>query len=311
MPRPQFEIDKDGGIEARFLILQVPEPRANASAVLRRLGELPAITERLAAIDRGAALACVVGFGPEFWDVISPSRRPAALGQFQPIQSGSRNAPATGGDVMLHIMSNRADLSYQLAFDLTGVLGDSAKVVDDVRSMHYFESRDLTGFIDGTENPKGAERSAAALIGDEDREFAGGTYVYNQRFIHDLRKWATLKPGDQEKIIGRTKPDSIELSDEEKPPTAHISRVVIEENGEELQIVRYSFPYGTVNEAGLMFIAYTRDLAVPQKMLRRMMGAAGDGVHDRLLEFTRPVSGAHFFAPSAEMLSKLTSGARG
>ncbi len=120
-----------------------------------------------------------------------------------------------------------------------------------------------------------------------------------------------LKPADQEKIIGRTKPDSIEFSDADKPPTAHISRVVIEENGEELQIVRYSFPYGTVNKAGLMFIAYTRDLEIPHKMLRRMMGVAGDGLHDRLMEFTRPVSGAHFFVPSVEMLSELVSGARG
>ncbi len=143
------------------------------------------------------------------------------------------------------------------------------------------------------------------MIGDADPEFAGGSYVFTQRYVHDLKKWATVPLKEQEGAIGRRKRDSKELSDTMKPPTAHISRVVIEAGGEELEIVRHSFPYGTVSEAGLFFIAYTNDLGIPEKMLSRMMGAAGDGRHDHLMDFTHAVSGATFFAPSLKVLRSL------
>src|SRR5206468_1844421 len=186
----------------------------------------------------------------------------------------------------------------ELAARLMGALGDAVEVMDDVTGFRYLDGRDLTGFIDGTENPKGKGRAAAALIGAEDRDFAGGSYVYTQRYVHNLKKWAAVPLAEQEGAIGRRKRDSKELSDTVKLNTAHISRVVIEEDGEELEIVRHSFPYGTVSEAGLFFIAYTKDLRITEQMLGRMMGAAGDRLHDRLMDFTRAVSGATFFAPS-------------
>lgn len=168
-------------------------------------------------------------------------------------------------------------------------LGEAVDVMDEVHGFRYLDSRDLTGFIDGTENPKGKARAAVALIDAEDPAFAGGSYVFTQRYIHNLKQWATVPQPEQEKVIGRKKRDSKELSEKAKPPTAHISRVVIEEQGEELEIVRHSFPYGTVSEAGLFFIAYTKDLSIPEKMLSRMLGTAGDGMHDHLMDHTRGV----------------------
>ena len=123
--------------------------------------------------------------------------------------------------------------------------------------------------------------------------------------VRDLTRWEQLAVREQEAAIGRRKRDSRELADRVKPATAHIARVVIEEDGREFEIVRHSFPYGTTSECGLFFIAFTRDLAIPEKMLRRMMGASGDGLHDRLMEFTRAVSGATFFAPSLAGLRAL------
>ncbi|OFV90681.1 MAG: hypothetical protein A3J75_07275 [Acidobacteria bacterium RBG_16_68_9] len=143
------------------------------------------------------------------------------------------------------------------------------------------------------------------MIGNEDAAFAGGSYVFTQRYVHDLKTWAQVPVKEQERVIGRRKRDSRELPAKVKPPTAHISRVVIEEDGEELEIVRHSFPYGTVSEAGLFFIAYTRNLDIPEKMLRRMMGTVGDGLHDHLMDFSRAVSGATFFAPSLRVLRTL------
>ena len=199
----------------------------------------------------------------------------------------------------------RRDLCFELGFEIRQQLGGSVEVLDEVEGFRYLDSRDLTGFIDGTENPKGRRRARVALIGNEDPRFTGGSFVFTQRYVHDLARWNQLSRRDQEKVIGRSKRDSVELGERAKPPTAHISRVVIEENGEELEIVRHSLPYGTPSECGLFFIAYNRNLDTLEKMLARMLGTTGDGHHDRLLDFTRAVSGATFFAPSLGLLRGL------
>lgn len=267
---------------------------------------IPSLVATTGRLDPRASLACTVGVGSEFWDVISPDRRPKGLRPFRAIAAGGRSAPNTGGDLLLHALSKRPDLNFELAMRIMRELGDAVEVSEEAHGFRYLDSRDLTGFIDGTENPKGrTPRARAALIGDEDPVFAGGSYVFTQRYVHDLTKWAGLPKKEQEQVIGRTKGSSTELSAKAKPPTAHISRVVIEEDGEELEIVRHSFPYGTVSEHGLFFIAYTRNLDIPDKMLRRMLGASGDGLHDHPMDYTRAVSGATFFAPSLQGLKSL------
>ncbi len=141
-------------------------------------------------------------------------------------------------------------MNFELAKVLRGALGEPLEVVEEAHGFRYLDSRDLMGFIDGTENPKGEERAKVALIGAEDSNFAGGSYAY---------------------------------------------------------VLRHSFPYGTISSAGLFFIAYTRDVTIPERMLHRLIGTSGDGVHDRLIGFTQAVSGAHFFVPSIEMLESLGS----
>ncbi len=209
--------------------------------------------------------------------------------------------------MLAHIISSRHDLNIELALQIRKALGAAARVKDEVHGFRYLDTRDLTGFIDGTENPKGKKRAEVALIGREDPHFAGGSYVFAQRYVHNFALWGSRTRSEQEKIIGRRKSDSKELSARAKPPTAHISRVVIEEDGEELQILRHSFPYGTTSEAGLFFIAYTRSLDIVEKMLARMVGGPGDAAHDHLLHYTRAVSGATFFAPSLTTLQSLAS----
>src|SRR5262249_23711937 len=159
------------------------------------------------------------------------------LRPFTAINVGSLYAPSTGGDVLFHILSKRHDLNFELAMCIRAQLGNMVEVMDEVHGFQYLDSRDLTGFIDGTEKPSGQkDRTQVTLIGNEDRAFAGGSYVFTQRYVHNLEKWATVPTTEQEKTIGRKKKDSKELSDKAKPPTAHISRVVMEENGEELEI---------------------------------------------------------------------------
>src|SRR5262245_355096 len=307
MPQPQSGIIPDSSPNALFLILRIREPVTHGPIVAKIAAGVPSLVSKVGASDPRAKLVCTVGFGSEFWDVISPNKRPAGLHPFRAIAANGRSAPNTGGDVLFHILSKRHDLNFEFATLLRYQLGDSVEVTDEVHGFQYLDSRDLTGFIDGTENPKGKERGPVALIGAEDPAFADGSYVFTQRYVHNLTKWATVPQKEQEKVIGRRKPDSKELSDRAKPPMAHISRVVIEEHGEELEIVRHSFPYGTVSESGLFFIAYTKTLPTPEKMLSRMMGTTGDGLHDHLMDYTQAVSGVTFFAPSLEVLKSLGS----
>jgi len=306
MPQPQPGILPEPNQNALFLILRVREPARHGSAVAKAIAGFPSLAKKVGGIDPRAKLVGTAAFGSEFWDAVSPAKRPRGLRPFKAIEAEGRSAPNTGGDLLIHIISKRHDLNFELAKKLRSQLGDAVEVMDEIHGFRYLDSRDLTGFIDGTENPKGKERAPAALIGKkEDPDFAGGSYVFTQRYVHNMQKWADVPERDQEGAIGRRKRDSKELSQKIKPPTAHISRVVIEENGEELQIVRHSYPYGTVSESGLFFIAYTKTLDIPEKMLARMMGVSGDGLHDQLMDFTRAVSGATFFAPSLEMLRSL------
>ncbi|GAB6043355.1 Dyp-type peroxidase [Endothiovibrio diazotrophicus] len=305
MPTPQSAILPEGGPNGLFLILHLKH-EAGADDALRTLASgFEARLAQTAAVDPAAGLVATLAFGAECWRRLSATA-PRGLRPFVAVGSGALKAPATGGDLLLHLTGARVDLLYRFARGVVEALRPWIERAEETRGFRYLDCRDLTDFIDGTENPEGEEREEAALIGEEDAEFAGGSYMITQRYVHKLAQWGRLSDTEQEGVIGRTKPDSVELDDEVKPPTAHISRVVIEEHGEELEILRHSMPYGEASgEAGLFFIAYSRDRATFDKMLGRMFGTTADGLHDRLMEFTTPVSGGYFFAPSKEVLARL------
>lgn len=304
MPTPQPGVLPAGGAHAYFLTFTVADS-AERTALSKAIRDILPSARALAMRTKTARLLCTLGIGSELWDRLSPARRPAGLRPFRAVKANGRVAPATGGDLFLQITSGCHDLNLDLAMGLVRRLQPLATMAEEIHGFRYRDSRDLIGFIDGTENPKGKARAVAALIGEENRPFAGGSYVAVQRYVHDLERWRRLDDREQEQIIGRTKRGSIELPKAKKLQTAHISRVVIERDGAELQILRQSYPWGTVREAGLYFVAYTKSLDVFDLMLARMMGTTGDGLHDRLMEFSRAVTGATFFVPSLETLSAL------
>ncbi len=202
----------------------------------------------------------------------------------------------------MHIRSDRRDLNFDLARRFRRMLGTAVSVVEEVQGFRYLDSRDLTGFVDGTENPAGEDRAAVAIVGDGDPPFAGGSYVAIQRYVHDLAAWERLAVAEQEKIIARTKADDIEFKSEDKPATAHIKRVSIKEDGKSLEILRHSMPYGDTGACGLYFIAYCNTPDHFDKMLARMLVAGADGHYDHLMQYSAAVTGASFFAPSRDML---------
>ena len=305
MSTPQSAILPESGPHGLFLTLHLKREGDVDAAVRRAASGFSELVSTVAADDPEARLVATLAFGAEQWARVTTAA-PSGLRPFKPLGTAPFEAPATGGDLLLHVHSARADLNFQLTQRFIVPLRDWIERAEESHGFRYLDSRDLTGFIDGTENPEGEERAEVGLIGEEEPQFTGGSYLLTQRYVHGLDRWSQLSDAEQEGIIGRTKSDSVELDDQVRPATAHISRVVIEEDGEELEILRHSMPYGEASgEAGLFFIAYSRDRAIFDQMLERMFGGTDDGLHDRLVEFSSPVSGAYFFAPSLEMLAGL------
>ena len=250
-------------------------------------------------------LTCVVGVGSELWDRAFGSPRPAGLHPFRELHGPRHHAPATPGDLLLHIRAHRMDLCFELAERLVERLRSFAQVVDEVHGFRSFDLRDLLGFVDGTENPEGAQAQEAVVIGAEDHVFAGGGYVVVQKYVHDLAAWDALAVEEQERVIGRTKLSDIELDDDVKPPDSHLALNVIEdENGEERQIFRLNMPFGRVGaeEYGTYFIGYAADPDVIELMLRNMFLGNPPGTTDRILDFSTALTGTLFFVPSAAFL---------
>ena len=195
------------------------------------LGAVGDLVKNVGFRDLGGRLSCVVGIGSALWDRLSPGRRPADLRPFAPIQGPVHAAPSTPGDLLFHLRAEREDMTFELERQLLDVIGDAAEVVDETTGFRYFDARDLLGFVDGTANPTGAELPDAALIGaDADPEFAGGSYVVVQKYLHDMAGWAALSTEEQEAIMGRTKIDNVEIDDDEAPRKSHKSLATIEDD---------------------------------------------------------------------------------
>lgn len=302
MPSPQAPILEDTQRNALALVFRTSQPRTS----LRRAVHAPSLARTLGFFDESAGLSCMVAFGAHVFQSLTGDWVPSELRELEPIQGARSSAPATGGDLFFLIDSERVDLNFRMAMELRRSLGPEVELIEEVSGFRYLDSRDLTGFVDGTENPGPEERAEVALVGSEDARFEGGSYVLAQRYVHDLAAWEKLAEPEQERVIGRTKSASEELPDDLRPESAHISRVVIERDGRELEIFRKSFPYGNTFEHGLYFVAACRTPETFDLMLKRMF-AAEDGVGDRLMEFSSPRSGALFFAPSIEGLAKMAA----
>jgi putative iron-dependent peroxidase len=250
-------------------------------------------------------LTCVVGLGAELWDRLFDRPRPAGLHPFRPLSGNKHVAVATPGDLLFHIRAHHFDLCFELAQRLTERLRGYAQVVDEVHGFRSFDERDLLGFVDGTENPEGASATAAVVIADEDPQFSGGSYVVVQKYLHDMDGWDALSVEEQERAIGRTKLSDLELADDVKPSNSHVAlNTIVDQDGTQHQIMRFNMPFGRVGarEFGTYFIGYARTPADIEQMLVNMFIGNPPGNYDRVLDFSKAVTGSLFFVPSAAFL---------
>lgn len=292
---------------AIFIVASLKRGDEHLNLVRSFCGELAGLIRAVGFRDLESGLSCVLGFGSSIWDEVFHGPRPKELRPFQEI-GGAHHAPSTPGDLLFHIRSSRMDMCFELAMQITAKLGPALTIEDETHGFKYFDDRDLLGFVDGTENPAGLATNDAVLVGEEDPAFAGGSYVIVQKYLHDLEKWNAIPVETQEKIVGRKKLSDIELDDTDKPSFAHNVLTNIEENGQQLQIVRDNMPFGNIQggEFGTYFIGYARSPTRIERMLQNMFVGSPPGNYDRLLDVSKAVTGTSFFAPSVTLLSDLT-----
>jgi putative iron-dependent peroxidase len=294
---------------AIFMVMTV---REGGEAVVRDLLEDLSALQRTVGFRLPAAkLSCVTGIGSDLWDRLFPSGpRPAGLHRFRSWKGPKHTAPSTPGDLLFHLRAGQMDVCFELASKIAERLHDVADVVDETHGFKYFDERDLLGFVDGTENPTGDLARRHVIVGDEDPDFAGGSYVMVQKYLHDLTAWNALKVEEQEAAIGRHKLDNVEIPDDEKAPNSHLTLNVVEDqDGNELKILRDNMPFGSIKEGefGTYYIAYASTPDVPELMLRRMFIGEPYGTYDRILDFSTAVTGSLFFVPTPDFLDDLPS----
>ncbi|OOO12141.1 Dyp-type peroxidase [Aspergillus oryzae] len=293
---------------ATFLVVSVKDSSDAIKTVRSTLASVDDLSKNVSIRDLAAQFACTVGIGSNIWDRLTGLPRPAELHPFREIKGEKHTAVSTPGDLLFHIRSDRRDLCFEFERQLMDLLGDSVTVIDQTVGFRYFDVRDLLGFVDGTANPVGPSVSDTILVAEEDTSATGGSYIIVQKYVHDLQAWKSLSSEKQEAIIGRTKWENIELDDaDEGQQQSHKSLATIEENGEEHEILRDNMPFGNPSsgEFGTYFIGYTRRLWVIEKMLERMFIGNPPGLHDRLLDFSKPLTGVTFYAPPASVLAGL------
>jgi putative iron-dependent peroxidase len=288
---------------AVFLVLTVEDGAEDDVRDL--LADVAGLTRSVGVRDSEGDLRCIVGIGADLWDRMFGEPRPAGLHPFREVAGAEHTAVSTPGDLLFHLRARRMDLCFELAGQLMNRLAGKVALADEVQGFKYFDQRDLLGFVDGTENPVGPAAEAAITVGDEDPDFAGGSYVIVQKYLHDIDAWNALSVEEQERAIGRTKLEDIEMADDVKPSNSHIAlNVITDEDGTERQIVRENMAFGSpgAREFGTYFIGYTSDPGVIEKMLSNMFIGDPPGNHDRILDFSTPITGSLFYAPTAGWL---------
>lgn len=248
----------------------------------------------------------VMGIGYEAWKKLElPTPMPKELANFEEIRGDKHTAVSTPGDLHFHLRADNQSLIFDMSIEISKLLNPVAESILEIHGFKYWDARSILGFVDGTENPHGEDREYFAKIGEEDLQYKGGSYLFVQKYLHNMTAWKSLSTQDQEKVIGRSKENDIEMSDDVKPANSHIALANIEgENGEELKIIRDNMPFGnpSINEFGTYFIAYASTFTTINKMLTNMFVGNPPGNYDRILDFSTAKTGTLFFVPTRNML---------
>ncbi|MDR2565101.1 MAG: Dyp-type peroxidase [Bifidobacteriaceae bacterium] len=302
------DVYKDAGesVAFRTFALKRQDQAAEREAVAELADRLPSILNSMRIRSPQASLKCAFGFSSAAWDYLFPGgAKPRELEDFAGLAEGGFDMPGTAADLFLHVRANQQAVVYEVLDQLAGFIAPAATAVDRTNGFRYFEGRAIIGFIDGTEGPNEQDSGGYAVIGDEDPLFAGGSYAFAQKWVHDMGAWGRLTVEEQEKAVGRRKFSDLELEDEDKAPNAHNIASKIEWDGVEQKIVRMNVPFHDLatGETGTYFIGYSRRWHVTRAMLTQMLTKG-----DYLLHVSRIQTGQVFFIPSRPLLGRIADG---
>ncbi len=266
------------------------------------------LKKQLASIVVPESCELVVAFGPNCWQQIQPDMPIKGLNNFEAIDGLQGHiCPNTQQDLFFWMHSSHESghsHNFDHALKTIAALEDIADLTLEVQGVKYHDNRDLTGFVDGSANPKDEHKYLESLIADGEVG-EKGSYLLTQKWVHDLNAFNQLKQQQQEQVIGRTKPDSIELEGDDMPENSHVSRTDATLNGKAAKVYRRSTPFGNSQEKGLYFVSFAKEQARHQIQLDRMFGMVGDGIYDRILDFSQAKSSSYWFAPSQTALKEL------
>lgn len=293
----------DPTAHAEYLTFVLRDGEVDPTAVADALAMLVNATKSIRQKDGAAHVTSTIGIGARAWPRLFPEvAPPPGLDVFPELSDADRHFPSTPGDIFVMIKSTRIDLNIQIAKYLCKGFAPIAELIEDVQGFQYLDGRDLIDFVDGTENPVGNARRDAVLVAEG--AHAGGAHLFVQVYVDRQAKWDAQSVEQQEGVIGRTKFDDIEISDDKKQPFAHnVRSKVVDENGEEVKMYRQNRAFGNALEHGTVFVGFTADADVIRTSLRQMIIADADGNYDHLLDFVDARSGAAYFVPPLALIT--------
>ncbi|GIU22737.1 Dyp-type peroxidase [Shewanella schlegeliana] len=278
---------------------------ASTEAIADCIGDIIGIEKSINQKDLTAGLNISIGFSANAWPQLFPEQpTPSELHTFVEMSNGERHFPSTPGDIFVMIKSERIDLNFQAAKYIRNSFNDIANLIEDIQGYKYLDNRDMIDFVDGTENPVGNERTEAVLVADDVTLHQGGSYLHVQRYVDRQGQWDKQSTEYQEQVVGRTKMDNVELSDDVKPAWAHNAKSKVEIDGEEIKMLRQNRPYGNAMEHGTMFVGFAATPSIIETSLSQMINADEHGHYDRLLDFVEAKTGCLFFMPSKAFLDQ-------
>ncbi|GAB3019142.1 Dyp-type peroxidase [Bowmanella dokdonensis] len=303
MSQPQKGICAEPNLHALYLLFNVVD---EDTAQLRiKLAKMLDIFDHYDQEHYEAMVTGVVAIGSNYWLELYPGLIPLELAPFPDIHCEDRQAPAVPCDLFVQIRADRADVCHAVGSEIYDLLKDQAELVEQVKGFRYLEGRDLTGFMEGSDNPRGMKKLAVAIVGDEDTDFAGGSYLHIQRYRHDLDRWNLLNIAQQEVIMGRTREEGVPFASEDDCSSSHYQRCrVLDEQGNPVQILTQNMPYGDMQSQGLFTVSCSRSPKAFSRILQSRILGDRLGNYDKLLDYTKAETGAAFFAPSIQFLKR-------
>lgn len=300
MAREQWGICTEANLHGLHLFFNAHE--GYEPVIREALSQLPKMFEEISEQFSEGMFSGVIAIGASFWQELYPDDMPPGLKPFPAMGEDDRYMPASPMDLFIQLRSDRQDVNYIASRRLMTLFGETVELIEQVPCFRYLDGRDLTGFVDGTENPKGRKRREVALLSGSGK-FDAGSFVHVQRYRHHLNRWEKLPSQEQELIIGRTKIDDREFEGDEMPSTAHVKKANIKNSeGKTRELMRQSMPYGDLSHQGLLFISYCSDPDAFAAILKNMVMGDDEGDYDHMLNYTTAETGAAFFAPSIDFL---------